>query len=61
MPGRPVGGNPIGTGQHAGREIDHARAMGAHIGALVMKERVVDRQDAALGVDRGADFVALLP
>ncbi len=30
-------------------------AVGAHIGALVVKELVVDREDAAVGVDRGAD------
>ena len=34
--------------------------MGAHIGALVVEELVVDREDAAVGVDRGADAVALL-
>ena len=60
MPGGPVGGNAIGTGQHSGREIDHARAMGAHIGALVVEEHVFEGEDAPLHVDRGAHLVPLL-
>ena len=34
--------------------------MRAHIGALVVEEFIVDRQDMSLFVDRGADAVALL-
>ena len=34
--------------------------MGAQIGALVVKEFVVDRQDMARAIDGGADMVALL-
>ena len=37
-----------------------ARRVGAHIGALVVEIEVVDRQDAAVAVDRGADAVQLL-
>ena len=35
-------------------------AMGAHIAALVVKEFVVDAEDAAVRIDRGARVVALL-
>ena len=40
-------------------EIGHRRRMSAHIGALVVEELVLDGE-AALGVDRPADLVALL-
>ena len=36
------------------------RAVGAHVGALVVEELVVDCEDAALGIDRGAHAMVLL-
>ena len=60
MADRPIGRHPIGPGQNAGRHVHDARGMGAHIGALVVEVEVVDRQDAAVGVDRRADAVELL-
>ena len=59
MPDRAVGGNPIGTGQDA---ADHGRdpqRMGAHIGALVVPELVVEREDHPRSIDPGAHLVAL--
>src|SRR5690242_15941376 len=60
MSGGTIAWYPIGAGQHAGGEIEHARAMGAHIGALVVEEDVLDPEDAAIGIDRGAHLMALL-
>src|SRR5262245_9321092 len=45
--------NPLVIGAFGDREA-------LQIGALVMKEGVVDRQDMAVAVDRRADVVALL-
>src|SRR6266508_3380078 len=61
MPGRTIIGYAIRAGKHSRREIDHARAMRAHIGALIVKELVIDRQNAAVAIDGGANFVPLLP
>jgi hypothetical protein len=40
--------------------VHDTRGMGADIGALVMKVAIVNAQDAAVLVDRGADTVELL-
>ncbi len=42
------------------RHLGDARAVGAHIGALVEKELVLQAEHAPFGIDRGADVVALL-
>ena len=60
MSGHLVVRDAIGPRQHAGGEVDDAGAVRAHIGALVVEEHVVDAEDVAVGIDRGADLVALL-
>ena len=60
MAGGAIGGNLVGAGEHAHGAPDHAGAVGAHIGALVVKEFVVDAEQAAVPVHRRADPVALL-
>ena len=43
-----IGRHAIGAGQHGGGEIGHGRRVGAHIGAVVVEEFVVDAEDAAV-------------
>jgi hypothetical protein len=50
----------VRTRQHARGQVGHTRAVRAHVGALVVEELVVDRQDAATGVDRRAHAMTLL-
>ena len=60
MPGDAIGRDPIGPRQQARRHIRDACAVRAQIGALIVKKGVVDRQNTAAAVDRGADTMALL-
>ena len=60
MADRAVGRHAIRPGQYAGRHVHDARRVGAHIGALVVEIAVVDGEDDAVLVDRGADPVQLL-
>ena len=60
MADRAIRRHPIGAGQDARRHVHDARGMGAHIGALIVEIAVVDGQDAALVIDRGAHVVKLL-
>ena len=60
MPDRAIGRHPVGPGKNAGRHVHDARGMGAHIGALVVEVEIVDREDAALAVDRRTNAVELL-
>ena len=50
----------IGTGQHGRRKIGDGCRVRAHVGAVVVKEFIVDAENAAVPVDRGPDLVALL-
>ena len=56
-----IGRHAIGPGQHGGGQVRHRSGVGAHVGALVMKEFVVNAEDASLGIDRRADAMLLLP
>ena len=58
--GGAIGADLVGAGEHAHGPPDDARAMGAHIGALVVEEFVVDAEQPPVSVHRGADAVALL-
>ena len=60
MAGGAIGADLVGAGEHAHGTPDDARTMGAHIGALVVEEFVVDAEQTPVLVDRGADAVALL-
>ena len=60
MADRPIGRHAIGPGQHGGGEIGHGGGVGAHVAALVVEEFVVDGENAAFRIDRGADLVPLL-
>ena len=60
MAGGAVRADLVGAGEHAHGAPDHAGAMGAHIGALVVEEFVVDAEEAPVLVHRGANAVALL-
>ena len=60
MADRPVGRHPIRARQHGGGEVRHGRGVGAHIGALVVEERIIDGEDMPRCVDRGADAMRLL-
>ena len=55
-----IGRHAIGPGQHGGGQVRHRRRVGAHIGALVVKEFVVDAEDTAVGVYRRPDTMELL-
>ena len=57
---RAIGRNPIRAGQHRDRHFRDARTVGAHVGALVEDKFVLERQDAALFIDRDAGVVMLL-
>ncbi len=60
MAGDAIGRHAIRPRQHSGREIRNGRAMRAHVGALIVEEFAVDRQDAAFRIDRGAHAIVLL-
>ena len=60
MAGGAVGADLVGTGEHAHGPPDDARAVGAHIGALVVEELVVDAEQPSVLVHRRAHLVALL-
>ena len=55
-----IGRNAIGPRQHRGGEIGDGRRVRAHIAALIVENFVVDREDAALAIDRGAHVMLLL-
>ena len=55
-----IGRHAIGPRQHGCGQIGHGRRVRAHIGAVIVKEFVVDREDAAVGIDGGADVMLLL-
>ena len=50
----------IGPRQHGSGEIGHRHRVGAHIGALIVKDLVVDRENAPVAIDRGAHAMLLL-
>src|SRR5262249_17899867 len=50
----------IGAWKHGGGEVRDGGRMRAHVAALVVEELVVDREDAAVAIDRSADLVTLL-
>ena len=55
-----IGRHAIRARQHGSGKIGHGRRMRAHIGAVVVKEFVVDGEDVTFGIDGGADIVLLL-
>ncbi len=55
-----IGRHAIGPRQDARRHVHDARRVGAHISALVVEIAIVDGEDDAVVVDRGADLVQLL-
>ena len=60
MAGGAIGADLVGAGEHAHGAPHHAGAVGAHIGALVVEEFVVDAEQAPILVHGRADAVALL-
>ncbi len=58
--GGAIGADLVGAGEHAHGPPDDARAVGAHIGALVVEELVVDAEQLSVLVHRRAHLVALL-
>ncbi len=60
MTDRPIGRDPVRPRQNAADHRGDAGRVGAHIGALVVPELVIKREDDAVGIDSGADAVALL-
>ncbi len=57
---RSVGRDAVRSRDHAHGQLRDAGAVGAHIGALVEKELVLQGQHMPFGVNGGADMVALL-
>ncbi len=57
---RAIGRHPIRPGQDPGRHVDDARRMRTYIGALIVEIAIVDGENDAIGVERGADLVYLL-
>ncbi len=55
-----VGRNPVRARQHRRGEIGNGRRMGPHIGALIVKNLILQREDASFAVDGGADVMELL-
>ena len=55
-----IGWNAIGTRQHRRGEIGDGRRVGAHVGALIVKYFVLDRENAPVTIDGGADVMLLL-
>jgi hypothetical protein len=60
VPERAISGNPVRPGQDVADHHRDADGVGAHIGAVVVPELVVQGEDAALGIERGTNLVALL-
>src|SRR5262249_33601727 len=60
MSDRAIGRHPIRSRQNPDRHMHHARCMRADIGLLIMEIAIIDREDDALGIDRGADLMHLL-
>ncbi len=57
---RAIGRNAVRAGQHGGGKIGNGRRVRAHVCALVVKEFVVDGEDAALRIDCRPDAMDLL-
>ena len=55
-----IGRNAIRARQHRRGQIGDRGRMGAHVGALIVENLVVEREDAAVAVDRGAHVMLLL-
>jgi hypothetical protein len=55
-----IGRDAVRPRHHGHRHLRNPGAMGAHIGALVEVEYVLEGQDPALGVECSAGVVALL-
>ena len=60
MADRAIRRHAIRAGQYARRHVYDACRVGAHIGALIVEITVVDGEDHAVAIDRGADVVQLL-
>jgi hypothetical protein len=60
MADRAIGRHPIRPRQDPGRHVNDARRVRAHIGALIVEIAIVDGENDAIGVERGADLVYLL-
>ena len=60
MGGGAVGRQAVGPQQQADGHVRDPRAVGADVGALVVVQHLVDGEQAAVGVHRGADMVGLL-
>jgi len=59
MAARAIGGDAIRAGQHRGGQVGHGGRVGAHIGALVVEELVIDGEHLAIRIDGGAHPMAL--
>ena len=55
-----VGRQSVWAWKHRGGKIRDRRSMRAHIGAIIVEELVIDGENAALVIDRSANFVCLL-
>ena len=60
MSDRAIGRHAVRPRQDPGGHVDDARGMGAHIGALIVEIAIVDGENDAMGVERGANLVHLL-
>ena len=58
--GRPIGRNDVGAGQHGRGQIRDRGGVGPDVGALVRPELVVEAEDEAARIDRGAHLVHLI-
>ena len=56
----PVGGHPVGPGQHGHGQLGHRDPVSAAVGAVVVRDVVGQGQDRAVCVEGGGDAVVLL-
>ena len=57
---RPIGWNAVGARQHRGGEIGHSCRVRPHIGALIVENLILERENMSLAIDCRADVMVLL-
>ena len=59
MTDRPISRDTVGPRQNAADHRGDAGRVGAHIGALVVPELIIEGEDHPVGIDPGSDAVTL--
>src|SRR5205807_682406 len=54
-----IGADAVGAEQHGGGKVGYRHRVGAHIGALIVKELAVNSEQPAGSIDRSTDTIML--